>query len=111
MANQNTSANESLKGSEYQQKKLKQALLMKRLMNFIPIIGTIVLAIIRNFTGSRSRFLLPMCAVCGAGFVTVCDLAARLLFVPYELPVGILTAVIGGPIFIWMLKKNNKEKK
>lgn len=46
MANQNTSANEPLKGSEYQQKKLKQALLMKRLMNFIPIIGTIVLAIL-----------------------------------------------------------------
>lgn len=46
MANQNTSANEPLKGSEYQQKKLKHALLMKRLMNFIPIIGTIVLAIL-----------------------------------------------------------------
>ena len=46
MANQNKSANEPLKGSEYQQKKLKHALLMKRLMNFIPIIGTIVLAIL-----------------------------------------------------------------
>lgn len=46
MANQNVSSNEPLKGSEYQQKKLKQALLMKRLMNFIPIIGTIVLAIL-----------------------------------------------------------------
>lgn len=72
-------------------------------------VGLMVPHAIRNFTGSRSRFLLPMCAVCGAGFVTVCDLAARLLFVPYELPVGILMSVLGGPFFLALLL-NRKGK-
>ena len=44
-----------------------------------------------------------MCAVAGAGFVTLCDMAARLLFAPYELPVGILMSVVGGPVFLYML--------
>lgn len=73
-------------------------------------VGLMVPHAVRNFTGSRSRFLLPMCAVCGAGFVTACDLAARLLFVPYELPVGILMSVLGGPFFLALLL-NRKGKR
>ncbi|MEG2699122.1 MAG: iron chelate uptake ABC transporter family permease subunit [Ruthenibacterium sp.] len=38
------------------------------------------------------------------------DVAARMLLAPEELPVGVLTAVIGGPIFIWLLKRSAKEK-
>ena len=66
-------------------------------------VGLIVPHFIRRFTGNESRRLLPMCAVAGAGFVTLCDLAARLLFAPYELPVGILMSVVGGPVFLYML--------
>jgi iron complex transport system permease protein len=47
-----------------------------------------------------------MCALSGAGFVTLCDLASRLLFAPYELPVGILMSVIGGPVFLFLLVRS-----
>ncbi len=68
-------------------------------------VGLIVPHAIRNLTGSQSRCLLPLCAIGGAGFVTACDLAARLLFIPYELPVGILMSVLGGPFFLILLLK------
>ena len=41
-------------------------------------------------------------------FVTACDLAARLLFSPYELPVGLLLAVVGGPFFFWLLLRRKE---
>ena len=58
---------------------------------------------VRKIAGNESRRLLPLSAVVGAGFITFCDLASRLIFMPYELPVGILMAVIGGPAFVWLL--------
>ena len=61
---------------------------------------------VRRFTGNESGKLLPMCALSGAGFVTLCDLASRLLFAPYELPVGILMSVIGGPVFLFLLVRS-----
>lgn len=66
-------------------------------------VGLIVPHFVRRFTGNESGRLLPMCAVAGAGFVALCDMAARLLFAPYELPVGILMSVVGGPVFLYML--------
>lgn len=68
-------------------------------------IGLIVPHFVRKIAGNESRHLLPLSAVTGASFVTLCDLAARRLFMPYELPVGILMAVIGGPAFVWLLLK------
>lgn len=66
-------------------------------------IGLIVPHFVRRFTGNDSGRLLPLCALSGAGFVTLCDMVARLLFAPYELPVGILMSVIGGPVFLYVL--------
>ena len=68
-------------------------------------VGLIVPHALRSLVGSESRKLLPLCAIGGAGFGTACDLAARLLFIPYELPVGILMSVLGGPFFLWLLMK------
>ena len=68
-------------------------------------VGLIVPHTVRRFTGSESRYLLPLCAIGGAGFVTFCDLIARLIFMPYEIPVGILMSFIGGPFFVWLLLK------
>lgn len=65
--------------------------------------GLIVPHFVRRFTGNESGTLLPLCALAGAGFVTLCDTAARYLFAPYELPVGILMSVIGGPVFLFLL--------
>jgi len=66
-------------------------------------VGLIVPHLGRSVVGSESRNLLPFCAVFGAGFVTICDLAARILFSPYEIAVGILMSFIGGPFFIYIL--------
>lgn len=69
-------------------------------------IGLIVPHFVRRFTGNESGRLLPLCAISGAGFVTLCDLVSRLLFAPYELPVGILMSVIGGPVFLFLLVRH-----
>ena len=68
-------------------------------------VGLIVPHAARKIVGGESRFLLPMCAAGGAAFVTLCDTAARLVFAPYELPVGILLSVLGGPFFLFLLLK------
>ena len=66
-------------------------------------VGLIVPHIARKFVGSESRRLLPFCALTGAVLVTTCDLLARLLFAPYEIPVGIFLSFIGGPFFLYLL--------
>jgi len=68
-------------------------------------VGLIVPHAVRKIAGNESRFLLPLCAMAGAAFVTVCDTAARVLFSPFELPVGILLSVLGGPCFLALLLK------
>lgn len=68
-------------------------------------VGLIVPHGVRKITGGESRLLLPLCAIAGACFVTVCDTAARMLFAPYELPVGIVLSVLGGPFFLALLLK------
>jgi len=69
-------------------------------------VGLIVPHAARKLVGSESKYLLPLCAIGGAGFVTACDLTARVVFAPFELPVGILMAVLGGPFFLILLVKN-----
>lgn len=66
-------------------------------------VGLLVPHAARRLVGNESRFLLPLCALGGAGLVTVCDLIARLVFTPFELPVGILMSIIGGPFFLLLL--------
>ena len=68
-------------------------------------VGLIVPHAIRKVVGSESKKLLPLCAVCGATFVTFCDLCSRLIFRPYEVPVGIVMSFLGGPFFLWLLLK------
>lgn len=68
-------------------------------------VGLIVPHAVRKIAGSEAGSLLPLCAVGGAGFVTLCDTAARVLFAPFELPVGILLSVLGGPFFLLLLLK------
>ncbi len=73
-------------------------------------VGLIIPHILRKFTSS-SRILLPACALYGGAFVTICDLLARIVFAPYELPVGIFMSVIGGPFFVFLLLKHqNRER-
>lgn len=68
-------------------------------------VGLVVPQAVRKITGGDIGQELPVCALAGAGFVTLCDLLARVLFAPYELPVGILLSLLGGPFFLWQLLK------
>lgn len=66
-------------------------------------VGLIVPHIMRQFAGEESFPLLLSSILGGAFFVTLCDLLARVLFAPYELPVGIVLSFAGAPFFLWLL--------
>ncbi|MGM9537949.1 MAG: FecCD family ABC transporter permease [Candidatus Onthomonas sp.] len=69
----------------------------------ISFVGLIVPHTMRRLVGEDSLPLLLSSALGGAFFVTACDLLARVLFAPYELPVGIILAFAGAPFFLWLL--------
>lgn len=66
-------------------------------------VGLIVPHVSRKLIGNENGKLIPFCALYGASFVILCDLMARTLFSPYEIPVGILMSFIGGPFFLFLL--------
>ena len=63
--------------------------------------------LVRLIVGSDHRLVLPASALFGAAFLIACDLVARTVFAPVELPVGIVTAMIGGPFFLWLLVRRS----
>jgi iron complex transport system permease protein len=69
----------------------------------ILFVGIIVPHIVRLIVGADHRLVLPASALFGASFLVVCDLIARTIVAPVEVPVGIITAIIGGPFFLWLL--------
>jgi iron complex transport system permease protein len=71
----------------------------------IGFIGIIVPHLVRLLVGSDHRIVLPASALFGAAFLIACDVGARTLMAPVELPVGVITALIGGPFFLWLLVK------
>jgi iron complex transport system permease protein len=72
----------------------------------IGFIGIIVPHLVRLMVGSDHRIVLPASALFGAAFLVACDVVARTIMAPLELPVGIITAIIGGPFFLWLLLKD-----
>lgn len=77
----------------------------------IGFVGLMVPHFTRLIVGGDHKKVLPVSALSGGILVVWVDVAARMLIAPEELPVGVLTAVIGGPVFILMLKKNSRERK
>jgi iron complex transport system permease protein len=73
----------------------------------IGFVGIIVPHLVRLMVGSDHRVVLPAAALFGAAFTVLCDLVARTIIAPLELPVGIITALIGGPFFLWLLVKKS----
>lgn len=69
-------------------------------------VGLIVPHLIRLATGSDNRVVVPASALAGAIFVVLADTVARTAIAPRELPVGAVTALIGAPVFIYLLRKN-----
>lgn len=73
----------------------------------IGFIGIIVPHLVRLMVGADHRIVLPASALFGAAFLVLCDLAARTVMAPLEIPVGVVTALIGGPFFLWLLVKKS----
>lgn len=73
-------------------------------------VGLLVPHIMRRLVGASHRALIPASAMGGAMLLLLSDLIARSLFSPYELPVGILLSLIGGPFFIFLLFVRRKER-
>jgi len=73
--------------------------------------GLIVPHMVRMLIGSRHRILLPASALCGAIFLVCCDTLSRIIAQPSEVPIGIITAAIGAPYFVYLLKRRKKAVK
>jgi ABC-type Fe3+-siderophore transport system permease subunit len=72
----------------------------------IGFVGIVIPHLVRLLVGPDHRLVLPAASLFGAAFLVACDLLARTLLAPVELPVGIITAIIGGPFFLWLLTRN-----
>jgi iron complex transport system permease protein len=74
----------------------------------IAFVGIVVPHTIRLLTGGSYRTILPLSMITGAGFLIVCDLAARTLIAPGELPIGVITAFVGAPFFVVLLRRSHR---
>ena len=75
----------------------------------IGFVGLIVPHALRLRMGADHRILLPCSFLLGAGFLVICDTLARTVMAPTEIPVGVVTSVLGGPYFIWLLRSNRRK--
>ena len=64
---------------------------------------------VRIVAGPGNRALLPLSALVGASFLIWADTLARTVFAPRELPVGIVTAIVGAPVFAWLLTRRRGD--
>jgi iron complex transport system permease protein len=69
----------------------------------VAFVGIVVPHLVRLIVGADHRLVLPGAALFGATLLVVCDVVARTVIAPLELPVGIVTAIAGGPVFLWLL--------
>jgi len=74
----------------------------------IGFVGLIIPHLTRILIGPDHRILLPTSAIVGASFMMICDALARVIIAPSELPVGVITAVSGGPFFIYLLRRKRR---
>ena len=72
----------------------------------IGFVGLIIPHVSRMLFGPDHRRLVPLSALMGAVFMLIMDTLARTLAAPLEIPVGILTAMCGGPFFLWLLRRS-----
>jgi iron complex transport system permease protein len=75
----------------------------------VGFVGLVVPHAMRLLFGPDHRLLLPAAAIFGGAFVVLADLLARTMLSPREIPLGILTAIIGAPFFIYLLRRTRRE--
>jgi iron complex transport system permease protein len=71
----------------------------------IGFVGLIVPHFVRILAGYDHRRLLVISFITGAGFLIICDTIARTIIAPIQLPVGVITGILGGSIFIYVLSR------
>ena len=72
----------------------------------VGFVGIVVPHTVRLLGGHDYRVLLPVSLLMGGAFLVLCDVGARTLLAPIELPIGVLTAALGGPFFLWLLLRD-----
>ncbi len=75
----------------------------------VGFVGLVIPHVARLLFGADHRILLPASGLVGGSFLVLADLVARSLLAPTEIPVGIVTALLGAPFFIYLLRRNKKE--
>lgn len=75
----------------------------------VGFVGLVAPHICRILLGPRHRLLIPAAGLAGAIFVVVADLLARTLAAPSEIPLGVVTALVGGPFFLWLLRSAGRH--
>ncbi len=77
----------------------------------IGFVGLIAPHIARQLVGGRHQLLIPLAAIVGANLMLTGDIIGRVVILPREVPVGIMTAIIGAPYFVYLLRKENKRRR
>ncbi len=75
----------------------------------IAFIGLIVPHALRLRIGADHRLLIPASFLLGGGFLVICDTISRTVLAPVEIPLGVITAMLGGPFFIWLLRSKRRS--
>lgn len=75
----------------------------------IGFVGIVVPHFARKFVGTDHRWLIPMAALLGGILLLIADVGARYIIMPQEVPVGVMTAMIGTPFFIYLARKGGKK--
>jgi iron complex transport system permease protein len=76
----------------------------------IGFVGIVVPHVVRRLAGTSYRHVLPLSLIGGAGFLVLADTLARTILSPAELPIGVVTALIGSPVFIWILRSTKSVR-
>jgi len=79
------------------------------LSGLVGFVGLVVPHAVRLVLGPDHRQLLPIASICGAIFLVIADTVARVIVAPAQLPVGVVTAIIGGPFFLVLLVRYNRK--
>jgi iron complex transport system permease protein len=80
------------------------------MVGVIAFVGLVVPHVLRLLKSSDYTFLIPAAALFGATLMELVDVVARLIIRPAELPIGIITAIVGAPIFLWILLSQRRER-
>src|SRR5688500_8898913 len=75
----------------------------------IGFVGLVIPHVVRMWWGVDYRRIIPLSIICGASALLLADVLARVVLAPQELPLGIITALVGAPFFLWVLRHSKKQ--